>query len=493
MIGFPILGSIYAAMRTCHARGPSHVHLSGRADSKNMKSLLPMGCVTLIATAFVSAHPTFAAGERPEPSTTMLDNGIKLLLAPIPGTAHVAVQAIYPVGFFHEPAGMTQVSHLMEHLICQSATRNFAAGESFSQLNVRGMANAETLPALTHFDYMLPPGDTDFAFRVEAERLSSLRMSLPVIQQEAFKCYQEVGFVEKNLQAGMVKHAFMALFQAWRHGSRRASIRSGLERIPLKRLTAFRNAWYRPETLTLVVVGAFDKDRALEAARGYLGTLTPIGRPGVAELDWSKIPKKTTVTWDGPIHAVCLALPPAKTATDNLLLSLWGAVLIPQLSVDPEIKRAADMVVSSNVTWPVGPLPFFVYAAAKSEADAKQLEPLLRRKLLQASKAQIKITDIGQLRMFCGQLTQSLDTSAEAVHRNARMVAERTGLGAAKAESMVLGNLALQWGLHEVSGLSVAAYELGRRSVTLKGMRDALDRNIDESRLIVTFLKPGGR
>jgi predicted Zn-dependent peptidase len=79
---------------------------------------------------------------------------------------------------------------------------------------------------------VLPAGDLELALGIEAQRLSSLKITPEIIRQEAPKCYQEAAMVEQNPQAGMLKHAFMAFGQAWGHGLGQARVRSGLEEIP---------------------------------------------------------------------------------------------------------------------------------------------------------------------------------------------------------------------------------------------------------------------
>ena len=409
----------------------ARIQLARVASLYYSRCIVPYGRIVSIVVCLTSAVSLPVFGQPDLTSRETLGNGVKLLVAPIPGVNRVAVQAIYPVGFYHEPAGMTQVSHLLEHRQCQCATETFRAGESYALLNARGMANAETLPGYTHYDFILPPGEVDLAFRVEAERLSSLQVSQSIILQEAPKCYHEAAFVEQNPKMGMAKHAFMAFFQAWRNGSRQVSIRSGLERMSVERVNTFRHAWYRPENLTLVIVGAFDKERVMESARRNLGNIKPIGSPGTADFHWSSVPKKLTVTRDSKLNAVRLALPPAERASDNLMLSLWGALLIQEFSVAPEIKRLSNMVFASNLSWPAGPLPFFVYAAAKSEAAAIRLESVLKRRLTEAGKAKIHSADIVQLRMYATQLKQAPAVSKESIEQHAQMVAR---LAAAAAE-----------------------------------------------------------
>ena len=102
-----------------------------------------------------------------------LQNGVTLLLHRVPGVEQVAVEAFYEVGLVHEPAGMAQAAHLLEHLVCNAATASYKAGESMAWLNSVGLANAETMPDWTHYDYMVPADKLERIFQIEAERLGA--------------------------------------------------------------------------------------------------------------------------------------------------------------------------------------------------------------------------------------------------------------------------------------------------------------------------------
>ena len=49
-----------------------------------------------------------------------LRNGVPVTVNTIDQADDIAVEVAYSVGFLHEPGGMVQASHLLEHLVCFS-------------------------------------------------------------------------------------------------------------------------------------------------------------------------------------------------------------------------------------------------------------------------------------------------------------------------------------------------------------------------------------
>ncbi len=378
----------------------------------------------------------------------VLDNGVTLLLLPIPEANQVGIEAIYRVGFLHEPKGMTQAAHLLEHLVCNAATSGYGPNESMAALNQLGMANAETLPDWTHYDYMLPAEKLELAFKIEAERLTSLRIDSDIIKAEAPRCYMETDFVEQNPKSGMTKHAFMAFAQAWRHGLTTARVRGGLEEFSIEELVKFHRRAYRPDKLTLIVVGGFDQKKTIELARKHLGGIaTPeVERPGAIE--WSKIPKRTTVRWDAKVRAVCIAYAPPRARVARVTLSLWGNLLHQHLTNDADIAAVTDSLSCTTQMWNVGELPFYIYATAKPDASLDDVERVLNDSIERFTAKKPPAMVVQQIRGMANQLARQTDMLTwDYVKQSAAMVARQRGGDELLAQRMVLGQAAINWGV----------------------------------------------
>ena len=295
--------------------------------------------------------------------------------------------------------------------------------------------------------------------------------------------------MERMPQAGMGKFAFCALAQSWRHGKDVAHVRKGLDQYSPAELEAFRKTTYRPENLTLVIVGDFEEAEALELARKHIGALPKSDAPAIEPIDWSKVPKRATVKWDSKVQAVCIALPPPADATERAVLSLWGAMLQQRLSSDAELGSMADAIYTPNHMWPVGELPFFIYAAAKPQADLEKLEALLTARVAALAEGGGAVQP-AMLVMFARQLSAVTQTLSEpAVRQAAGAVAKQTGRDEKQALALVMGQGAINWGVADrFLGDNPAEMVAQIEALTADRLAEIVRANLSEERRIVTYL-----
>lgn len=441
-----------------------------------------IGAASLMITAMGRAQ------EVPEGfQKRQLKNGVTVLLGAIPGADTVAVETIYRVGFLNEPAGMTESAHLLEHMVCQSATKSYKSGESFALLQSKGKVNAETLPTFTHFDYILPASDLSLVLNVERERLTSLAMTREVIEQEAPKCRQEADLVEQNPKAGMLKHAFMAMSQAWRHGAVSVRLHSDeLARTTPAALETFRAAHYSPANLMVSITGGVS-EQSWTLLEEQLGALPAGPRPSPSAIDWKRLKNPLHVAWDAKIHAVCVSVPAPAKEEDRLILTLWGAVITNVWASGADLSAITQMTACSNPSWPVGELPFFLYAVPNSAADVDRVVELLRGRIRQIRDGTVE-KGMEQFNVLLSRYRRPLLPVWESVQRQAKELMPTTGVDEKATQRLILGNLALQAAIFEM------APRLDKDAAPFLPAQVArsLRSSLDDARVHVTVLTPGG-
>lgn len=418
----------------------------------------------------------------------VLENGATVLLQPVPGVGRVGVEAVYRVGFLDEPAGMTQASHLIEHLVCMSATAGHAPGESYALLNGRGMANAETLADWTHYDMTSDAGSLELVLSVEARRLSGLRITPEIIAQEAPRCYAEAAAIDASPQAPLLKFAVMAAHQSWRHGLDRVQVRGGLAEIPIERITDLHGRHYTPRALTLTIVGDFDPAAAERLARETIGALPARPAPTPSPIDWAALPAEARVRWDCTRSAVVLAFRPPEDPGERLALSLWGNLACERLFTDAGVGDKAAIAMCTNSAWPAGRLPFFFYATVKEGAAPEETLSALREFIRSRRTAPVGARERAQLKMLLRQTVEPPALTPESVKRQAAAV--RAAGGTLDPVDLVLGSAALRLGQREL-----LLPDPGAAAAALKVIDESLDellaRALDPARERAVVLKPG--
>lgn len=443
---------------------------------------------SLSALAATAAIPALA--DQPQFERRTLPNGVTAIVQTVPGARGVGIEAVYRVGFMDEPAGATQIAHLIEHIACRGGTASYEPDASFTMLAGLGSANAETMPTLTHYDYILPTSALDQALAVEAERLSSLRIDEAIIRQEAPRCYAEAAHLESAPQAPMLKFAMMAANQVWRHGRDTAAVKSGLEDLPLDDVRAFHRAHYRPDRLTIVVVGDVKLDDAMGLIEQRFGTL-PRPQDAAPALPPVNLPKHATVRWDSTASGVMIAFPAPEGRAEQALVSAWGELLMQRFMQDAALKPLVTMISCTNTVWSAGIMPFHIYAgippgqdpAAAAEAIAQRIETLAAELTDDAAAAQVR-----QM-IYAFQAPPAPDGAT--AHAKGRAYASRMGLDPDLGGALICAQHALRLALLETSyGADTADLVAAITSTDAAALKALVTRTLDPERRSILLILP---
>jgi zinc protease len=188
-----------------------------------------------------------------------LANGLKVIAIRDTTTPNVTVQAWYDVGSKHDPDGRSGFAHLFEHILSRK-TRNMPYN-MINRLteNVGGVRNASTWFDRTNYYEIVPAQYLETMLWTHAER-----MARPVIDSEVFETERNV--VKEEFRQRVLAPAYGRMRLVLDENSydtlpiRRSGIGSlaQLDAATLADARAFHEAYYGPDTATLIVAGNFD-------------------------------------------------------------------------------------------------------------------------------------------------------------------------------------------------------------------------------------------
>ena len=323
-----------------------------------------------------------------------LENGLTVILLENHKENKVAVVSFYRAGFMHEPRGKAHISHLVEHMVLQCATKSYEPNESLILLQKKGMANAETLATFVHYDYLLPASDLELALKIESERLTSIKFSEKVLKEEIAKCLQEIEFVQNDPQAGLIKFGLMGFSQAIRFGDKFVPVCGGTSKLTVEDVQEFHKDHYRPESALLVMVGDFESEAAKRMARNYFADIPKGGQeprparpapPVQAGVRVVQMSEDIRAQWDFASEALYLIYPGAPEDFDGrIALTLFGNYLTRCLFFDADLKKVTKISFCSNQLYPVGELPFFVFAEPKQGEALEGVRAALKKAVEEA-------------------------------------------------------------------------------------------------------------
>ncbi len=231
-----------------------------------------------------------------------LDNGLDVILHEDRSTPVVAVHLMYHVGSKDERPGRRGFAHLFEHLLFQGS-ENVPKGEHFRLVqNAGGTLNGSTWFDRTNYFEILPSNQLDLALWLESDRMGHF---LPSITQE--KLDNQRGVVKNERRQVYENRPYGLAFEETLHTAfdeahpyRHPTIgyMEDLDAADLDDVQDFFRDYYGPNNATLVLVGDFDSDDALERVERYFGPFEPRETPPPVEVPRVEAPgeRRTELT-----------------------------------------------------------------------------------------------------------------------------------------------------------------------------------------------------
>jgi len=345
--------------------------------------------LALLATAAPLAAQD-AAQVNVQFDTYRLDNGLRVILAPDPGTPVVAVNLWYDVGSRNERAGRTGFAHLFEHMMFEG-TENAPKGEHTRLLRAAGASNlnASTSEDRTNYYEVVPPSRLNLALWLEADRMRSLRVSADQLRNQ-----QEIVKEERRLRVDNAPYspslnlARTAPYSAETCFSYSHDVIGSMDDLNAARIEdvqQFFRTYYAPGNATLTLVGDFDPAVARQLIDQYFAGIPAAEPPPAVVCDdpFTNLPRRDTVQ---DANAALPAFMSAYGAVpvghpDSYALELLGTILgggsssrMNQRLVKQE-RAASFAILFPDLRR--GPGLMFFYLRANQGVDAGRLESLL--------------------------------------------------------------------------------------------------------------------
>jgi zinc protease len=277
----------------------------------------------------------------------VLDNGLRVLLAPDRSSPVVAVAVYYDVGIRSEPEGRTGFAHLFEHLMFQGSA-NLEKLAHFRYVQASG----GTFNGSTHLDYtnyyeVLPSNALERGLFLEADRMRSPRITEENLANQIAVVKEEIRVNVLNRPYGGFPWLLLppVLFDSFPNAHNGYGDFVDLENSTVAAAVDFFDRYYAPANAVLTVAGDLDPDATLDLVERHFGDIPfrpAPARPDFTEPDLTAERRKSTVDALAPLPAV-----------------------------------AAGWRVPDPVTDLPGYLPYVVLAEVLSDGDASRLEQRL--------------------------------------------------------------------------------------------------------------------
>ena len=215
-----------------------------------------------VALLIVLGLPLTARAAAPQPTHEFtLDNGLKVIVREDRRAPVVVSQLWYKVGSSYESAGLTGLSHALEHMMFKGSSK-LGPGESSRILRELGAEeNAFTSADYTAYYQVLARDRLEVALEMEADRLASLTLPADEFAREIEVIKEERRLrTDDNPNALAFERFKAAAYPASGYRNPTIGWMHDLERLQIDDLRRWHDAWYSPGNATLVVVGDISVD-----------------------------------------------------------------------------------------------------------------------------------------------------------------------------------------------------------------------------------------
>lgn len=207
----------------------------------------------------------------------VLDNGLRLVLAPMPGLKSAAAIVLCGAGSRFETKKTIGLSHFLEHMFFKGTKKRPTAIQVATEIDAMGgVNNAFTSKEFT--GYYIKAGSSHIEHILE---ILSDMLSNSLFRDEEFERERNVILQELHMRHDDPKIRILDLIEELVLGTDQPLgwDTGGYPKIIAKQTKAqmvkYIEERYFPNNMVLVVAGAFERDNVLEAARKYYGQTKP--------------------------------------------------------------------------------------------------------------------------------------------------------------------------------------------------------------------------
>ncbi len=212
----------------------------------------------------------------------LASNGLRVLLVPDRAVPVVAVCIVYHVGSRNEGVGHTGATHLLEHLMFKGSrkfdpTRGRPIARTLERVGAQ--FNATTWFDRTSYFETLPAEHLDLALELEADRMRNALLREEDLASEMTVVRNEFERGENDPFDVLLKESFAMAFREHPYHHPTIGWRSDIENASIERLRSFYDTFYRPDNASLILVGSYQRKRALELIARRFGPLRRAPEP----------------------------------------------------------------------------------------------------------------------------------------------------------------------------------------------------------------------
>jgi predicted Zn-dependent peptidase len=209
-----------------------------------------------------------------------LPNGLTVAVEPMAGIETVAIGLYADAGARSEPAGLSGLAHMVEHMVFKGAGGRSAKGIAEAIEDRGGSLNAWTARDHTVFQARLLADDLELGARIIADLARSPDLDADELERERSVVLSELGEARDTPDDIIFDHLQGAAFPGQPLGLPVLGDEATIAAIDVPAMRAWIEGQYKPDGLVLCAAGKVDEDVVLRLAESLFGDMAPGAAPG---------------------------------------------------------------------------------------------------------------------------------------------------------------------------------------------------------------------
>src|SRR2546426_569314 len=204
-----------------------------------------------------------------------LENGLKVILRPIPDTKALSTWVVYRIGSRNEVPGMTGSTHWVEHMLFKGGGK-LGKGDIDKMISrLGGKMNAFTDTDYTMYFETIPASSMDTALMIESERMRNAAFDPKEVEAERTVVISEREGAENQPDFAVEEELWGLAFHVHPYHWTAIGYKQDLATLDREPLYRHYLRYYAPNNASLILVGGFDPAVAMQRVREAFAPLKP--------------------------------------------------------------------------------------------------------------------------------------------------------------------------------------------------------------------------
>ena len=210
------------------------------------------------------------------PAPYKLNNGLTIILRPVPTANQVALVVLFNLGDDHDPVGKSGRAHLLAHLYCTAAAGDTPARDA-TQLQKRYVAgwNAQSGHDYTVFAGVVESEQFAAELKDAAARMHDLHIAEADLNREVPRMLVKLIGMYDGVPSLAGLNLVRMQLQSRPQGGRFGGVPEHIETITRDELQRFWKDYYKPNNAVLAIAGGFDVTEARKLIHQNFGQIPP--------------------------------------------------------------------------------------------------------------------------------------------------------------------------------------------------------------------------